>query len=109
MLSKEEFIQKIKTYANGFCLIYPEYRWGQAIFNSVEELFGSEIARTPQFVYNIDCFYDDNKVDDFLEKCYELYVINQRKPIDYQKVLDWWNSPHNEDTRKELIKEIESE
>jgi len=105
MLSKEEFIQKVRTDASESCLIFPELRWGQAIFNSVEELFGSEIARTPQFVYNIDCFYDDNKVNDFLEKCYELYVINQRKPIDFQKVLNCGN----EDTRKELIKEIESE
>ena len=106
MLSKEEFIQKVRTDASESCLIFPDLRLGQAIFNSVEELFGSEIARTSQFVYNIDCFYDDNKVDDFLEKCYGLYVINQKKPIDFQKVLNYGG---NEDTRKELIKEIESE
>jgi hypothetical protein len=109
MLSKKEFIQKVRTDASESCLLYEDLRWGQVIFNSVEELFGSEIARTSQFIYNIDCFYDDNKVNDFLEKCYELYVINQRKPIDFQKVLNWWKSPHDEDTRKELIKEIESE
>lgn len=112
MLSEKEFNQQILTWANGYCVNNPELRWGQAVFNSTEELFGPEVARTSQFVYNTDCYHDDSKVNEFLNKCYDLYVINQKKPIDYKRVLDWWNTSHGENrenSRLELIKSIECE
>ena len=109
MLTKNEFTQGILTLANEYCGIYPNYRWGQSVFNTADELFGEEIARTSQFVYGVDCYHHDDKVDEFLDKCYDLYVINLKKPIDYQKVLDWWNTPHDENSRLEMIKSIECE
>lgn len=44
------------------------HRWrhGQFVFNRVEELFG-EVARKVQFIDHIDCFYDDTKIDRFLD------------------------------------------
>lgn len=42
------------------------WRKGQFVFNRVEELFG-EVARTVQFIDHIDCFYDDTKIDRFLD------------------------------------------
>ena len=42
------------------------WRHGQFVFNRVEELFG-EVAREVQFLAHIDCFYDDTKIDRFLD------------------------------------------
>lgn len=42
------------------------WRHGQFVFNRVEALFG-EVAREVQFVDHIDCFYDDTKIDRFLD------------------------------------------
>lgn len=42
------------------------WRHGQFVFNRVEELFGG-IAREVQFMDRIDCFYDDTKIDRFLD------------------------------------------
>ena len=42
------------------------WRHGQFVFNRVEELFG-EVAREVQFIDHIDCFYDDTKIDRFLD------------------------------------------
>lgn len=46
--------------------IHPEYRYGQSVFNIVDQCIG--LARTVQFCDGIDCFYDDEKVDAFIEK-----------------------------------------
>lgn len=45
-------------------------RKGQAIFNYVDEKFG--LARKIQYDYNIDCFYNDLKIDAFLKILYKL-------------------------------------
>lgn len=42
------------------------WRKGQFVFNRVEELFG-EVAREVQFMDHVDCFYDDTKIDCFLD------------------------------------------
>lgn len=42
------------------------WRHGQFVFNRVEELFG-KVAREVQFTDHIDCFYDDTKIDRFLD------------------------------------------
>lgn len=47
--------------------IPPRWRIGQFVFNRVESLYGS-IAREVQFCDNVDCFYNDNNIDTFLEK-----------------------------------------
>lgn len=45
-------------------------RKGQAVFNYVDEKFG--LARKIQYDYNIDCFYNDAKIDAFLKILYKL-------------------------------------
>ena len=45
-------------------------RKGQAIFNYVDYKFG--LARKIQYDYNIDCFYNDAKIDAFLKILYKL-------------------------------------
>ena len=46
------------------------WRKGQKVFNYIESKY--KIARIVQFEKNIDCFYKDNLIDEFLEKAYEL-------------------------------------
>lgn len=50
------------------------WRKGQAIFNYIDAKYG--VARDVQFTYGIDCFYDDDKINAFIDKCAEL--INQQ-------------------------------
>lgn len=45
-----------------------EWRNGQFVFNYIEQWYG-DVARKAQFVDGIDCFYRDDKVDEFLEAC----------------------------------------
>lgn len=45
-------------------------RKGQAVFNYVDGTFGA--ARAAQFEYGVDCFYNDNKINDFLDICYHI-------------------------------------
>ena len=44
------------------------WREGQFVFNTIDSLYG--IARTVQFNDGIDCFYDDSKIDRFINACY---------------------------------------
>ena len=67
-LTKEEFISIIDNRIQ----YYPkEYRKGQAVFNAIDEEFG--VARDVQYTKNIDCFYDDSKVDDFINAAFDSY------------------------------------
>lgn len=47
------------------------WREGQAVFNYIDENYS--VARTVQFHENIDCFYDDSKIDLFIEKAVKIY------------------------------------
>ena len=44
----------------------PYIRFGQAVFNYVEHVFG-DVARKVQFEDKVDCFYNDDLVKDFLK------------------------------------------
>ena len=44
------------------------WREGQFVFNTIDSLYG--VARTVQFNDKIDCFYDDSKIDQFINACY---------------------------------------
>ena len=46
------------------------WRKGQSVFNVMEEQFG-KVARDVQFQDGIDCFYHDDEIDAFIEKCWE--------------------------------------
>ena len=59
----------------------PEYiRNGQAIFNYIDEQYG--VARTVQFDFGVDCFYDDSKISKFIELSWKLIddMQNERLP-----------------------------
>lgn len=58
-------IEEIKELIYGIP-IPTKWRHGQFVFNRVGELFG-EVAREVQFIDHIDCFYDDTKIDRFLD------------------------------------------
>lgn len=47
------------------------WRKGQAVFNYIDRNY--KVARQIQFNHNpIDCFYNDDLVDEFIERAYEL-------------------------------------
>ncbi len=66
-MSFEEFKNEVLTAVENrpSCI-----RKGQAVFNYVDENFGA--ARTAQFEYGVDCFYNDSKIDEFLTVCYDI-------------------------------------
>jgi hypothetical protein len=67
-LTKEEFFAKI-----GIAMKQMPNNWrkGQKVFNAINEEFG--VARIVQFQYEIDCFNDDSKINEFKNKAYEVY------------------------------------
>ena len=46
-----------------------EWRDGQYVFNYINEHY--DVARIVQYIDDIDCFYNDNEIDKFIEACYE--------------------------------------
>ena len=68
-MTKEEFINTIKKHTELRLKEYPYLRYGQTIFNEVA-IRWNKAARDAQFNYGVDCFYDDNKVDEFLDVCW---------------------------------------
>lgn len=40
------------------------WRKGQGVFNYIDSVYG--VARKVQFEDNIDCFYNDDSIDDFI-------------------------------------------
>jgi hypothetical protein len=44
------------------------WRDGQFVFNYIDEVYG--VARYVQFIDGVDCFYDDEKIDEFIDRCY---------------------------------------
>lgn len=47
------------------------YYWrdGQFVFNYIDDNWG--VARPVQFIEGVDCFYDDNMIDEFIVRAYE--------------------------------------
>ena len=43
------------------------WREGQFVFNTIDRIYG--VAREAQFEYHVDCFFRDDKIDDFLDVC----------------------------------------
>lgn len=64
--TREELKEIILDDSKKMKELYPYYRWGQAVFNYVDEYLG--VARKVQFEDNVDCFYNDDEVDAFIEK-----------------------------------------
>ncbi len=47
-----------------------DWREGQKVFNYIDSKY--HVARTLQFYYNIDCFYRDDLIDEFIRGAYKL-------------------------------------
>lgn len=63
-ITLEELKRKI------YSIPIPEnWREGQFVFNRVDQLYRN-VAREVQFLDNVDCYYIDEKIDEFLEKVY---------------------------------------
>lgn len=68
-MTLEEFKNSIKDLIPS----RPEqWRKGQFVFNYVDENYG--VARAVQFQKGVDCFYNDKKIDLFLDICYEMVM-----------------------------------
>lgn len=53
------------------------WRKGQAVFNVVDEQFN--VAREVQFVDNVDCYYDDTKIEEFLRHAWIAYCAQVKQ------------------------------
>lgn len=60
---KNEVLEGIKEYPS-------DWRYGQKVFNYIDSKY--HVAREVQFDYNIDCFYRDDLIDEFIEASYKL-------------------------------------
>lgn len=78
-MTLSEFVNKITQIAERDRKFYPELRLGQAIFNAVDRYVG--VARKVQFDCGIDCFYNDNKIEEFLDKCWEIEPLLQNMDV----------------------------
>lgn len=74
MVTFEEFIQDIYTKMGNKP---KDWRKGQFVFNHIEENYG-DVAREVQFQDKIDCFYNDDKIEEFIEACYKR--LNKKTP-----------------------------
>lgn len=66
MIGKDFFIQTIKEAID--CKP-SDWRKGQAVFNFIDNEYG--VARDVQFSDGIDCFYNDEKIDEFIEAAWK--------------------------------------
>ena len=67
VMKYEDFIQELQSVIDS----YPsDWRKGQKVFNAVEELYG-RIARIVQFEDGVDCFYNDQYIDDFINAAWK--------------------------------------
>ena len=53
-----------------------EWRDGQFVFNYINEVYG--VARYVQFIDGIDCYYNDEKIDQFIDKCYVTLIAAEQ-------------------------------
>jgi hypothetical protein len=59
-----------KDIFSGIKELPENWRKGQKVFNYIDKKYG--VARTVQFDYHIDCFYNNNLIDKFIEESYKL-------------------------------------
>ena len=73
-MTKQEFLDEINKVVKE-----KPQNWGrgQTVFNYIDKNYG--VARTIQFKYGVDCFYNDNKVPDFLDIAYKLIQAQDKQ------------------------------
>lgn len=67
-MTLEEFKASI---GKGIKNLPSNWRRGQKVFNFIEENY--HVARKVQFEDHIDCFYDDSKIDEFINASYSTF------------------------------------
>ena len=45
------------------------WRNGQFVFNYINKKY--RVAKYVQFIHGVDCFHNDEKIDEFIVRCYE--------------------------------------
>ena len=73
-LDYEMFKQTVMNFVD---MCPKEWRKGQSVFNVIDSIFG--VAREVQFLCHVDCFYNDDAVDEFITKSYEQYWEHIRR------------------------------
>lgn len=64
----KDFEEKVLRYANNYKPT--NWRVWQAVFNYIDSQYG--VARDVQFKENVDCFYDDKQIKNFLRLSYNM-------------------------------------
>ena len=54
------------------------WRQGQYVFNLVNKLY-NHVGRVAQFTHGVDCFYRDDKIDEFIETCAKIIYNSQNE------------------------------
>ena len=68
-MTLEEFKKEVLNFADNRP---KEWRKGQAVFNYIDEYYG--VAREVQFKDLVDCFYNDDIIDEFIEKAFSRLI-----------------------------------
>ena len=68
MKTLEEFKQEINSYIE--TMKPNNWRKGQAVFNYIDMKYG--VARYLQYTLGIDCFYNDDVIDEFVNIAYKV-------------------------------------
>ena len=68
-MTLEEFKKEVLNFANN----RPKaWRKGQAVFNYIDKYY--RVARNIQFEDGVDCFYNDDIIDEFIEKAFSRLI-----------------------------------
>lgn len=74
MINKEEFEHEVYKALSEE---KPEqWRNGQFVFNYIDHNYG-DVARVSQLKHGVDCFYNDEKIQEFIDCCYD--IISNKK------------------------------
>lgn len=73
-MTKEELIKEINEAMNNKPI---DWRNGQFVFNYIDKKY--DVARRAQFEFGIDCFYNDTKIDVFIDCCSK--IINEKSQV----------------------------
>lgn len=65
-MNYEDFKKEIENAIN---IRRESWRKGQAVFNYIDDNYG--VARDVQFKDNVDCFYDDERIESFVRLAFK--------------------------------------
>ena len=104
MLTEQEFKQNILDEVEK---CPKEWRKGQAVFNIIDEKY--RVARKVQFEDKVDCFFNDSKVDEFIDLAYKQYK-RCNKEYQLQKTIEYFNNlqPFTDEDRIPSIPVVEA-